>query len=640
MRRSSVRFRQAAPPKPPGQRLLSDSGGFFVRLSVVPFVVRDGRKLPIVAKEKAKPKRPRGQIETLPSGSLRVSVYAGLDPISKDRVYLRETVPAGPDAEGRAEAVLARFQLEVYERRHPRTDATVEQLLERHLADAKLGFKTKKNYRSQADKHIIPTIGRVKVRAVDADVMDSLYTELRRCRDHCDRQPRTDHRTNRSHECDERCKPHICDALSESSILYIHQILSGAFRRAVRLKWVIINPIDFAEPPSPPKPRPRPPSAEDAAAIVNEAWKDPDWGALIWLTMVAGNRRGELCGIRWRHVDLNRGVIHVQRAIGQYGKETWEKDTKNEDDRRIVLDPESIAVLSEHRDRCEQRARGLGTKLARDAFMFSRDPLGETHLKPDSVTQRYSRLVARLGIDTSIHKLRTYNATELLSAGVDIRTVAGRHGHGGGGATTGRHYSAWVSEADKRAAGTVTPRMPARPRIADLPPKVEFDPKYPFEKLAVELRDRIYAGTLVMGLPLPSVKEIGRESGVSPSTAQRAVQLLSEWGLVRIEPGRPTFVAPRPDVASASDAESLTENPSASMTAGLGAIELEVRRLGTTVASLQTQADPSDTASLHRLLLGAVKRHGSQPQEIDDFELIVRRPGDDAILTTYVALSP
>jgi len=52
------------------------------------------------------------------------------------------------------------------------------------------------------------------------------------------------------------------------------------------------------------------------------------------------------------------------------------------------------------------------------------------------------------------------------------------------------------------------------------------------------------------------------------------------------------------------------------------------------------QADPSDTASLHRLLLGAVKRHGSQPQEIDDFELIVRRPGDDAILTTYVALSP
>jgi hypothetical protein len=74
--------------------------------------------------------------------------------------------------------------------------------------------------------------------------------------------------------------------------------------------------------------------------------------------------------------------------------------------------------------------------------------------------------------------------------------------------------------------------------------------------------------------------------------------------------------------------------------AGPEAIKLEVCRLGATVASLQTQADPTDTESLHRLLLGAVKRYGSKPQEIDDFELIVRRPGDDAILTTYVALSP
>jgi integrase/DNA-binding transcriptional regulator YhcF (GntR family) len=605
---------------------------------VVRVVVRDGRKLRFVAKDKAKPKRQRGRIERLPSGSLRVSFYAGLDPISKDRVYLRETVPAGPKAEEQAQAVLARFRLEVYERRHPRSDATVEQLLERHLADAKLGFKTKKNYRSQADKHIIPFIGRQKVRAIDADVTDSFYSELRRCRDHCDRQPRIDHRTARPHDCDERCRPHVCQPLSETSILYIHQILSGAFRRAVRLKWVTINPIDFAEPPSPPKPRPRPPSVQDAAAIVNEAWKDPDWGVLIWLTMVAGNRRGELCGIRWNHVDLERGVIHVQRAIGQYGKETWEKDTKNEDDRRIVLDPESILVLSEHRARCDQRARGLGTKLARAAFVFARDPLGETHLKPDSVTQRYGRLVARLGIDTSIHKLRTYNATELLSAGVDIRTVAGRHGHGSGGATTGRHYSAWVSEADQRAAGTVTPRMPARPRLAGLPPKVEFDPKHPFEKLAIELRDRIYAGTLVVGLPMPSVKEIGRQNGVSPSTAQRAVQLLNQWGLVRVGPGMPTLVAPR---SLESDGAEIAELPLvAAAPSGLQPIDLEVRRLGVAVASLRTNADPSDAESLHRLLLGAVKRHGCQPSDIDEFELVVRVVDSQTPITTYVALEP
>ena len=40
---------------------------------------------------------PRGEIETLPSGSLRVRVYAGVDPVSGRRLHLTETIPAGPD---------------------------------------------------------------------------------------------------------------------------------------------------------------------------------------------------------------------------------------------------------------------------------------------------------------------------------------------------------------------------------------------------------------------------------------------------------------------------------------------------------------------------------------------------------------
>ncbi|WP_218130031.1 tyrosine-type recombinase/integrase [Pseudonocardia oroxyli] len=33
-------------------------------------------------------------------------------------------------------------------------------------------------------------------------------------------------------------------------------------------------------------------------------------------------------------------------------------------------------------------------------------------------------------MDTTYHKLRHYSATELIAAGVDPRTVAGRLGHG------------------------------------------------------------------------------------------------------------------------------------------------------------------------------------------------------------------
>ena len=71
-------------------------------------------------------------------------------------------------------------------------------------------------------------------------------------------------------------------------------------------------------------------------------------------------------------------------------------------------------------------------------------------------------MCAGLGIDSHLHALRHYSATELLTAGVDLRTVAGRLGHGGGGATTLRVYAAWVGEADRRAAALMGTRM-ARP---------------------------------------------------------------------------------------------------------------------------------------------------------------------------------
>lgn len=81
-------------------------------------------------------------------------------------------------------------------------------------------------------------------------------------------------------------------------------------------------------------------------------------------------------------------------------------------------------------------------ELSADAFIFSDVPDARTFPTPDTVTQRYERLADRLGIDTAFHKLRHYSATELIAAGVDVRTVAGRLGHAGGGTTTLRTYTA------------------------------------------------------------------------------------------------------------------------------------------------------------------------------------------------------
>jgi integrase len=106
--------------------------------------------------------------------------------------------------------------------------------------------------------------------------------------------------------------------------------------------------------------------------------------------------------------------------------------------RRIALDSETVALLTEHKRRCAERLRLLGGELTEDMYVFSNsrtfDP--ERPCSPHSVSSRYRNLARRLEIDTHIHALRHYSATELLTAGIDLRTVAGRLGHGRGGATT------------------------------------------------------------------------------------------------------------------------------------------------------------------------------------------------------------
>src|SRR5215216_1637815 len=78
-------------------------------------------------------KRARGTVEQLPSGSLRVRVFAGIDPVSRKRLYLEETVPGGRQAAREAEKVRTKLLAQVDERRNPRTRATMRQLLTRYM---------------------------------------------------------------------------------------------------------------------------------------------------------------------------------------------------------------------------------------------------------------------------------------------------------------------------------------------------------------------------------------------------------------------------------------------------------------------------------------------------------------------------
>jgi integrase len=76
-----------------------------------------------------------------------------------------------------------------------------------------------------------------------------------------------------------------------------------------------VSPVDSAQPPAPPRPNPSPPSAEDAARILTEAWMEQSWGTLLWVAMTTGACRGELCALRRTDVDLAAAVLVVDESI-------------------------------------------------------------------------------------------------------------------------------------------------------------------------------------------------------------------------------------------------------------------------------------------------------------------------------------
>jgi integrase len=463
-------------------------------------------------------RRPRGHIRELPSGTFQAIAYAGTDPLTKKPRYLRETAKTY----GAAEIALTRLQGQVDQSRHPKTDITLGQAISRWLEIAHLEDTTRDRYEDLIRLYIKPTLGNLPAGKLDAELLESFYARLQNCRELCGSSRRAGH----------TCRP-----LSGSTVRKIHYIISAALEQAVRWRHLGVNPAALAIAPTANHTEPDPPSAEEAAAVISAAWGDPDWGLLLWVIMITGMRRGEISALRWRHVDFVTGTLLVQRANAQPKSGVKEKATKTRQQRRVAIDHQTVALLLKHRERSQQRCDLLGIPFGADQFVFSPVPDASAPYGPRSLSHRYRRLAVKLGLrSTRLHSLRHYSATELIAAGVDVRTVAGRLGHGNGGATTLKVYAAWVDEADRRAATTMAGIMP--PAVA-----APREPRGLYEVIAAALREQIAAGQLRAGDQLPTIAELAARHGVAVGTAHRALDLLRSEGLAEASRGRRATVS-------------------------------------------------------------------------------------------------
>lgn len=374
-------------------------------------------------------------------GHWQLRAMAGYDEAGRP-VQVSKTFVGGQRDAARALAVLVSA---VEAGTFDRSRATVGELLDKwidHIESLGRRPSTIANYRSKIDHAIRPTLGEIRITKLRPDDLDARYREW------------------------------TAQGLAPATVRQYHSILSAALHQAERWGWIVDSPARRATAPPARQIQMKVPTPQQLSDLVRQAEPDdPVLATAIAVAALTGMRRGELCALRWSDVDLELGSVRVERAITVIEGETHIGPTKTHQARRVALDEVAVDVLRHRRAYMEQLCAAAESPLVDDPYVLSFNANGARPVNPDTLTHRFAGLCRKMESETAkrakvavsrlpqsdrwpfrLHDLRHFSVTTLVAAGVDIRTVADRHGHAQATMTLNRYAHA-LPERDRTAAG-------------------------------------------------------------------------------------------------------------------------------------------------------------------------------------------
>lgn len=246
-------------------------------------------------------------------------------------------------------------------------------------------------YRGIARKHLLPSIGSVKLAELDREKVQCIYSRKR-------------------------------DAgLSPARIRRIHGVLSSALNTAVKWHYIKHNVCKEVSPPRVPPPDIRPLSVDEAKRLLRAAEGDR-FHALITLGLTSGARWGELTALTWDRIDLDNRTMHITRTLvkGKGGYSFEEPKTRGSR-RSVGLTQKAIDGLVRHRE----RQRVAGHQVSGNALVFTNtvgNPVNHSHFRRN----HFKPLLKRAGLpDTTFHAATRHTCCcILLLQGVNPKSVA------------------------------------------------------------------------------------------------------------------------------------------------------------------------------------------------------------------------
>jgi integrase len=272
--------------------------------------------------------------------------------------------------------------------------------LEQHSAAKQLSPKTCESYKDIIERYLIRNLGALKLEELTTAHIQAFVTEANK-------------------------------GLSSRTVEYAVTILKTALKHAAKKhKFIRENPAEMVDMPTHRRHQFRVLTGEEMHRLLTAAADMTEYPVFA-MAFYTGMRRGEILGLRWQDVNLDKGTAAVNQTLQPIlGQGLVIKDCpKTEAGFRIIdLTAGVVSMLRQVEQKQAEYKLALGTDYKDRGLVFCL--YDGRPLDPHNLSRRFHALVKQQGLEGfRFHDTRHTHASLLLADGEQIHVVQQRLGH-------------------------------------------------------------------------------------------------------------------------------------------------------------------------------------------------------------------
>jgi len=281
-------------------------------------------------------------------------------------------------------------------------ETTLAEWLEYYLNDIvkpNRELTTLYGYLNMTNKYIIPELGKTPLQQLSPTQIQKYYTKLRT-------------KLN----------------LSPNSIRKHHDFLKTSLKMAVMQDKIVRNPIERVEPPKLLKKEMDFYSQSELQDLL-ELVKGHRLEIVVYLAVMLGLRREEICGLQWSHVDFKKRVVEIRDAKTMAGSVIINKDPKNKtSSRNLFITDELLEVLKRELQKQKNNSEMLGEGYSQNNLVVKWEDGKE--YRPNYISELFTKFIRNNNLPKlTLHGLRHSFVTLGNSGGATLFNLSKVAGH-------------------------------------------------------------------------------------------------------------------------------------------------------------------------------------------------------------------